>query len=281
MDVEYVSNYFNKNYEKEMKRNHQNEYAVFTYDLQRKYLNAYLGSGNQIVLDAGCGSGDYAVDIVKWGNDIHLIDLSEKLLQNAVSTIRANQMDGHLKSWKVGDICKLTYLPDESMDVVICMGGVINFLADNVEAALCEFNRVLKDNGILIVGAGSKYGAMKSMLNNGKNAISYIIKLIDEDLLKTGLVKMEFSDIPMRKLYSVDEFKLLLQRYWFHPVEIRAIPSVFSGLYTLLEHVSQKDSYQVLLRLEESVSDTKGLLDCGDFYLVFAEKHSGDMSRTF
>ena len=173
MDVEYVSNYFNKNYEKEMKRNHQNEYSVFTYDLQLRYLKAYLVSGNQIVLDAGCGGGDYSVDIVKWGNDIHLIDLSEKLLQNAVSAIRANQLDGHLKSWMVGDICKLTYLHDESIDVVVCLGGVINFLADNVEAALREFNRVLKNNGILIVGAGSKFGAMRSMLSNGKCYLIY------------------------------------------------------------------------------------------------------------
>ena len=85
MNIKNISDYINLNHKKEEKRISQNEYSRFTFDLHLKYLQPYLGLGGQTVLDAGCGAGGYALEIMKWGNDLHLVDLSDELRKSYLS----------------------------------------------------------------------------------------------------------------------------------------------------------------------------------------------------
>lgn len=273
MNIKNISAYFNLNHKKEEKRLCQNEYSRFTFDLHLKYLQPYLGLGGQTVLDAGCGAGGYALEIMKWGNDLHLVDLSDELMKTAVTLINENRLQTHLLSCNICDVCHLTHLQNESIDTVICMGGVLNFLLMNIGQALDEFYRILKNDGVLIISVGSKYGALKNMLSSPPSAASFIIKqFVKNDFLTNGIIEPFYSNIPARKLYSVEQFRLLLEEHFFRSTEIRAIPSVASFLYPLLQHVYGKDSYRALLQLEQEVSTIAGLLDSGDFYLYCAKK---------
>lgn len=116
---------------------------------------------NAKVLDAGCG----------WGRDSKIlsksfkvlgIDLSEKMLDLA----RAYASNA---KFEIGDICK-TFLPSESFHGIWSNDILIHLDRKEVLAALKEFRRLLKKNGILYIsvkegeGEGFKEEEMSNFL---------------------------------------------------------------------------------------------------------------------
>ncbi len=98
------------------------------------------------VLDGGCSIGEYLVVAKAAGfGEMHGIDIS-------LSGIKECKKRGFECS--VGDVRKLPY-PDNTFDIVTS-GGVVEHFKDS-EKAVSEASRVLKKNGILLIGVPYKY----------------------------------------------------------------------------------------------------------------------------
>jgi SAM-dependent methyltransferase len=99
------------------------------------------------VLDAGCGTGRYAIELNRCGYVVHGIDRSPELIDEA----RRSAGDaGGLVSFAVGDI--LAYQASRQYDAVLCR-GVLNDFVD--EAARREvftvFGNALRPGGVLLL----------------------------------------------------------------------------------------------------------------------------------
>ena len=98
------------------------------------------------ILDAGCGTGRYAIELARRGYVVHGIDLSPDLIEVAM---RANGDVPKGVSFEVGDITKL---PLSRYAAILCR-GVLNDIVDDAgrDAVFGSFARALQPNGTLIL----------------------------------------------------------------------------------------------------------------------------------
>ena len=98
------------------------------------------------ILDAGCGTGRYAIELARRGYVVHGIDLSPDLIE--VATRAIGDSPGGV-SFSVGDI---TQLPASRYAAILCR-GVLNDIVDEAVrgAAFAAFAAALQSNGVLIL----------------------------------------------------------------------------------------------------------------------------------
>lgn len=117
-------------------------YYVGTHNAVIKFLNKYLSkkTGNKI-LDAGCGTGALMKKMGKFGK-IYGIDVSSEALKFAKSN--------GLKLIKKASVTDIPY-KDSQFDAIISIDVLYHKKVKSDLEALCEFKRVLKPGGILII----------------------------------------------------------------------------------------------------------------------------------
>jgi SAM-dependent methyltransferase len=98
------------------------------------------------VLDAGCGTGRYAIELARRGYVVQGLDLSPDLIE--VATQAAGDSTGRV-SFTVGDIARL---PKSRYAGILCR-GVLNDITDDVgrDAVFTAFSEALESNGVLIL----------------------------------------------------------------------------------------------------------------------------------
>lgn len=98
------------------------------------------------VLDGGCGTGRYAIELARRGYVVHGIDLSPELIE--VATEAMADSTGRV-SFTVGDVARL---PTSQYGAVLCR-GVLNDVLDDAgrDAVFAAFAGALPLNGALIL----------------------------------------------------------------------------------------------------------------------------------
>lgn len=100
------------------------------------------------VLDCCAGSGEYSFYLAKSGHSV----VAGDLLDVHVKLIRSNPLSNLLKSIYCGNVLSLNHFSDNSYDAVICFGAFYHLAnPSDRKRALNEINRVLRNDGILII----------------------------------------------------------------------------------------------------------------------------------
>jgi SAM-dependent methyltransferase len=120
------------------------EDGFFNAHYDRPACLALLGdvSGRR-VLDAACGPGLYAAELVRRGAQVVGFDQSPRMVQ--ICRERVEQGDFHVHD--LGD--PISWLPDGSVDLALC-ALAIEYVDDRV-AALRELRRALRPGGALVL----------------------------------------------------------------------------------------------------------------------------------
>jgi len=98
------------------------------------------------VLDAGCGTGRYAIELARRGYVLQGMDLSPELIDVARRAV--GDSTGRV-SFTVGDI---THLPTSRYAALLCR-GVLNDITDDAgrDAIFGAFSKAVRPNGVLIL----------------------------------------------------------------------------------------------------------------------------------
>jgi SAM-dependent methyltransferase len=97
------------------------------------------------LLDAGCGTGRYTLELSRRGYRVRGIDASPELVDEANRAARSRSTP---VSFDVGDILTL---PRSNDDAVLCRGVLNDVIEDDArEAAFASFARTLRGDGVLI-----------------------------------------------------------------------------------------------------------------------------------
>jgi len=99
-------------------------------------------------LDLGCGPGFQTIALARLGFEVTAVDLSERLLQEL------SQHSGSLPITPLqGDLRELGEFPDESHQVVVCMGDTLIHLParSDIPPLFREIKRILKPGGKVII----------------------------------------------------------------------------------------------------------------------------------
>jgi ubiquinone/menaquinone biosynthesis C-methylase UbiE len=197
-----------------------------------KYLEPYLPTNpNALVLDAGGGTGRWAVRMAKKvQGKIILMDISEGMLKIATERIKQEQLDDKIIIRK-GDITR-TNFPNETFDLIFCEHTL--FLFKEADTLLKEFKRILKRKARVIVSALNLYVQTLACLSNNpdtenmKNALKMLLR-----------EKYNYLDNGQKmKIYTwaPSEFIDMLERNGFH------VEKIVGKGYTMPLRIS-KDAY--------------------------------------
>lgn len=155
----------------------KNFYKIYD-EVTWRYLEPYLPKKRDaIVLDAGGGTGRWAIPMAKKGLNVVLVDISDGMLNVARKKVRAEGLEEKV-TIRQGDITKLEYA-DEMFDLVFCEHTL--FLIENKSAAIKELTRVLKRKCPLIIGCPNALSSiLMSLKHDFPNYIDSSIDMLEE-----------------------------------------------------------------------------------------------------
>ncbi|MBN2053170.1 class I SAM-dependent methyltransferase [Candidatus Woesearchaeota archaeon] len=235
----------------------QEKHHTLRTEIPREFIKKYLKK-EDVVLDAGGGTGINAILMAKKCKHVTLLDISPKVLEHAIRNVKKANLSKKIDIIK-GDISDLSEFKDGAFSFILCVGDAISYVLEKRFKAMHELVRVAKKGSILIIGCDSKYGFMRQSLAKGdlKEAIS--INKTHETYCGMG---------PRTHVYSIDEMKKLLQENGCAVLEIASTP-------TITDTVEKKPFYSrwlSLKKLEMELCKKPELLGIGNHLLFIAKK---------
>lgn len=117
------------------------------------------------ILDAGCGTGNFSIKLVKAGCYVTGVDLSLKMLEQAEQKFPDDAVKLHK-----GDICGMGF-KDNTFDAVISMAA-FEFI-NNPAVAYRELKRVVKPGGRIVIGTIQNGGSWAEYYERNSNGSAY------------------------------------------------------------------------------------------------------------
>ena len=185
------------------------------------------------ILDAGCGTGRYALELARRGYVVRGVDLSPELIDIATRAI--GDSTGRV-SFGVGDIA---HLPTSRYAAILCR-GVLNDVIDDArrDAIFRAFAEALHSNGVLILDVREWFASFERKTreplfrkrvatDRGELTFTSVTTLDPEnrqlliserhELIKEGAERMSDSHFVMR-CWEKEELNALLSRHGFGKV---------------------------------------------------------------
>jgi len=146
----------------------------------REIMQRYLPSGTARILDAGGGTGIYALPLAAQGHRVHLLDAVPLHVERARTLSSASATP--LVSADVGDARRLPY-GDETFDAVLLLGPLYHLIErDQRTAALAEARRVLVRGGLLICAYISRFASALDGILGGRLRDEAFAEIVGRDL---------------------------------------------------------------------------------------------------
>lgn len=204
--MEEIEAYYNKkseSYEEIFDTLYFKVYDAVTW----KYLEPYVPTDpNALVLDAGGGTGRWAIRMATKGCKVVLVDAAEGMLRVADKKVKEKGVQNRI-TIKKGDITRIDYA-DETFDMILCEHAL--FLFREPDIVLSELKRILKRNAPLIISAQNRYVQSLSSLqgkpsvDNVERAFKVLVAEEHECMIKDGKVKIY--------TWTPEEFRTMLER---------------------------------------------------------------------
>ncbi len=208
---EHPSTYFVQN------RSNQEEYSRL--QVQDQMLTASMGGVLaeqstifQSVLDVGCGSGNWLIEVAKAYPTISLlrgIDISNKMIEYAQSQAKVQQVSDRVE-FCVMDVLRFLEFPDGYFDLVNLRLGTSYLRTWDWPKVLQEFQRVSRSGGVI------RITECDVKIESNSPAHTRLNQLFVEAIGKSGHLFHEKSD------GVVHELVLLMKRYGLQDVQTRA-----------------------------------------------------------
>lgn len=150
------------------------------FERTREILARHLPPAPARILDVGGAAGAYSLWLASLGHEVHLIDASERLVEEARR--RSAAAARPLRSARVGNACALDEAR-ESADVVLVMGPLYHLTsAADRATALAEAYRVLRFGGFCAVAAISRCASAIDGLAHNLALDPQFVAIRDQDL---------------------------------------------------------------------------------------------------
>jgi len=180
-----------------------------------KYIEPYIPiDPDALALDAGGGTGRWAIRMARKGCKVVLMDVSEKMLKIAAEKVKEEGLQHKITTEK-GDITKTGYA-DETFDMILCEHTL--FLFKEPDILIRELKRVLKRKARLIISAQNRYVQSLACLpekpssDKVNNALDILLRKKYNTMTKHGKVKI--------CTWTPNEFRTLLERNGFQVEKI-------------------------------------------------------------
>lgn len=192
------TNYWSEFYDEHVKKYKGNTDSLYYFESKeheennRKIFAILGGDHDAVILDAGCGVGEYLIPLSHNCKYIYGIDISNESIKECSEKIKEKNIKNALVQ-----VSSITEIPlgDSSVDKILCLGIFQCLDAPDIEIAVKEFKRIIKKDGVIIVSflnGGSLHGISTDFLR-------FVRKMIK------GEKKYSSHDISYKKLKKIIE----------------------------------------------------------------------------
>ncbi|RME37925.1 MAG: class I SAM-dependent methyltransferase, partial [Planctomycetota bacterium] len=130
------------------------------------YLKPYLPRTSRAeVIDLGCGTGKWALRLLKSGYVVTCLDVSPRMLEQARKRIE-NEGDRDRARFVQADLIDLSDLPAGRFELAVALGDPIG-CCDSPREAMKQIRRILTPNGVLVASFDNKLAAVEYYVERG------------------------------------------------------------------------------------------------------------------
>jgi ubiquinone/menaquinone biosynthesis C-methylase UbiE len=261
--------------DREWTRLEKDGHGELLYQVHLDILKRYIKLTNK-VLEIGAGSGRYTKDIVQMCAELTVTDISSHQMEFNKSKMLELSLIDRIKAYHVLDVLDMSVFEDSSFDCVVCIGGVINYLLDKEKDGIQEILRVLKPDGVLIVGAMSFIGASLYYLEGIRYEKDQFGLEATRWIFDTGVQDEEHYPVESKHYVHMMRSTEMDALFAQFPVRIQERSS--AGLFTqagdsaLEKARNDKDFWKLIVEKELAFTKLQGTLDCGMNIIYVVQK---------
>lgn len=229
--------------------------TAVVWEVLREALDG-LGGAPIRVLDAGGGTGGFAVPLAELGHDVVVVDPSPDSLAALERRAAETGTTAQVRAVQ-GDAAGVADLVEPgSIDLVLCH-SVLEFV-DDPAAALTALARVLRPGGVASVLAANRVGAVIARVAAGR--LGEARHLLDDPAGSTG------DGDPLSRRFTVDELRELATSAGLVPRLVHGV-RVFADVVPAAFVDGEPEAARDLLALEHAAAER------ADYIAVAAQLH--------
>ena len=235
-----------------------------------RYLQRYIPDSARVA-EVGVGSGQYTELLAQKGCQLHLVDVSERLLESTVARLERAGLASQILDSQRASATHMPHLQTESVDVVLYLGPLYHLcdLADR-QLAVREAARILRPGGWLYAAAINRLTYLRDTFrqhpNKGAQRWGFCRQLLSDgntDSQRTPL-------LGPGHLSSSEEFRDLF-RDSFEEVILVGLESFTGGSQEIFPSLSAENA-EAWLDLVEQTGKTIDALGLADHFLYIGRR---------
>ncbi len=284
-----VGRHYDEIYELEVSR--LEKWSPVEYRITLRYLRRYLPDG-AVIAKIGVGGGLYSEYMLRRGCTLHLVDVSQRLIEATTARLREKGLYGGVASVTRASATDMPFLQDASMDAVLLLGPLYHLSTlEQRRAALAEANRILKPGGLIFAAGINRLTYLRDMFRpidiaGMEDLVREIQDLFRRELrertfpaeyLATGCLDPKHAPpIGYAHMTTVDEFCRLFVSD-FEKLQLIGLESFTSPAPDNLNSEPAEDQ-ELWLDLVEMTGATSDGLAYSDHFLYIGRKQSGTVA---
>ena len=231
-------------------------------DVFRNYVQR-----NVSVLELGAGAGIFSKELAKLAGQLVVSDISEEQVAINQSKMTELGLVDRIKDFLILDITNLGSIEDNSFDVVICVGGALNYTFDKEQPAITEMVRVTKPGGLVIVGVVALFNSLMRYLPSIAEEKKRFGIGATKWLMERGIQDAEHYPVENRNYLHMMKGRDLAAM--FEKLNVQVIEKRVAGIFSLAgddalnQAKADKELWDLILYKELAFSKDPAYLDCG------------------
>jgi SAM-dependent methyltransferase len=211
-DREVIARIFDAYGDAEWARHDASPMDRVSFHIHRHYLERFVRPGDH-VLEVGAGAGRFTIELARLGARVTVVDISaEQLRLNEEHLAEAGLEDG-VAARHLADVLDLSGFEDRSFDAVVCYGGPLSWVLDDVDRAVDELLRVTRAGGHALLGVMSRFGSLHAFLPTAAEEIGAFGVEEMQDIVDSGYLPDNHSTLGPMHLFTWAELRALLERH--------------------------------------------------------------------
>jgi S-adenosylmethionine-dependent methyltransferase len=256
-----------ENYDDKYDTTYMRLYNAITWNNLKRFLPK---KKRALILDAGGGTGYWAIKVAHYGHKVILTDISDKMLQVAQRKIESKNLQQSIET-RLVDIRDMTCFPSEHFDLVMAQGDPISYCL-GAEKALRELSRTVKREGHVLISVDNKYATIPRFIQE---------TVFDEltTFLRTGILQNEASPGSLVgsfrfQAFTPDELRALFTSCGLHVVRLIGKPILIQMIPRERREKLLNEHFEKVLSLELQFCDNPSLVGLGGHLEVVGQKTS-------
>jgi ubiquinone/menaquinone biosynthesis C-methylase UbiE len=246
--------------------------ASVEFAITVRYLQRYLPASARVA-ELGVGSGQYTEVLAQKGCWLHLVDVSKRLLDTAVTRLERAGRASQILDSQQASAAHLPHLQTASIDVVLCLGPLYHLctLADR-QFAVREIARILRPGGWLYAAGINRLAYLRDTFREHPHQGAKRWGVCTQ-LLRDGTTDPEHTPLLGHGHLSTSEEFRDLFRDSFDEEILVGLESFTAGSQEIFPSLSAENA-DAWLDLVEQTGKTRDGLGISDHFLYIGRKRA-------